>query len=160
MANPRSRISEGPRIVVVGPCAAGKTTLVNQLKERGYDAYVCGQEHSEIATLFRHGQPDIVIALDLDLTTLRARRGDEWPQDIYTRQVQRLEVARSQADLVIDTSDLNELQALDAVLTMLTRTSESTRGPSAGTAASDHHVGADAGREPPFPPEDSDHRPQ
>ncbi|HEX5500302.1 MAG TPA: hypothetical protein VFX03_13780, partial [Thermomicrobiales bacterium] len=70
--------SRRPRIVVVGPCASGKSTLARGLRERGFDAEVCGQEHSDIASLWRHTAPDVVIALSVDLATIRDRRGDDW----------------------------------------------------------------------------------
>jgi dephospho-CoA kinase len=36
------------RIGVVGPCAAGKTTLVAALKNRGYEVHHIAQEHSYV----------------------------------------------------------------------------------------------------------------
>ena len=59
----RAASAESRKIVVVGPCAAGKSTLVTALRELGYDAHVSGQEHSEIAMLWQHSQPDVLIAL-------------------------------------------------------------------------------------------------
>ena len=61
---PAAASAESRKIVVVGPCAAGKSTLVAALRALGYDAHVSGQEHSEIATLWQHSQPDVLIALD------------------------------------------------------------------------------------------------
>ncbi|HEX5503007.1 MAG TPA: hypothetical protein VFW96_10315, partial [Thermomicrobiales bacterium] len=48
----------GPRVVVVGPCAAGKTTLVARLRARGHDAAVCAQEHSGVPYLWQLTRPD------------------------------------------------------------------------------------------------------
>jgi GTPase SAR1 family protein len=92
------------RVVVVGPCASGKTTLSERLSAAGFDAYVCAQEHSEIATLWRHLEPDAVIALDVDLASIRDRRGDDWPESIYLEQRRRLEPAWNAADIIIDTA--------------------------------------------------------
>ncbi len=50
----RPKAEESTKIVVVGPCAAGKSTLVETLQVRGYDAHVSGQEHSAIASLWQH----------------------------------------------------------------------------------------------------------
>jgi len=61
-------------IVVVGPCASGKTTLVRGLQSCGYRAMVSGQEHSEIPTLWRRTAPDVTIGLIVDLATIRRRR--------------------------------------------------------------------------------------
>ncbi len=103
------------KIVVVGPCASGKTTLVRGLRRLGYDAHVCGQEHSEIASLWRHTAPDLVIALDVDLTTIRDRRGADWPEEIYRLQQRRLAAARAAAALILDTSILSPDEMLEAV---------------------------------------------
>jgi len=101
------------RVVVVGPCASGKTTLVEGLKRLGYDAAVRGQEHSEIPTLWRRGEPDVVIALSVDLATIRDRRGADWPEALYRVQQRRLANAVAAAEIVLDASRLDA----DAILT-------------------------------------------
>lgn len=95
------------RVVVVGPCGSGKTTLVSGLRARGIDAMVSGQEHSEIPTLWRHGSPDILIALTVDLATVRRRRGAEWPDAIFQAQLRRLADAMAAADVVLDAAQLD-----------------------------------------------------
>src|SRR5215218_4050426 len=106
----------GPHIVIVGPCASGKSTLSARLRELGFDAAVCSQEHSEIATLWRHSQPDVLIALDIDLETIRARRGSEWPETIFLAQIERLQSARAAADVIIDASKLSAEEVLDIAM--------------------------------------------
>jgi hypothetical protein len=108
-----------PRIVVVGPCAAGKSTLVAALQERGYDAQVSAQEHSAIAALWQHTHPDIVIALEVDISAVRARRGAEWPEWLHDLQVQRLRAASAAADLTIDTTDIDPAGIVDRVVAFL-----------------------------------------
>jgi hypothetical protein len=107
-----------PRIVVVGPCASGKSTLVSGLRANGYDARAAGQEHSEIPTLWRHlGEPDYVIALAVDLPTIRRRRGDrQWPAWLYALQQRRLRQAVAAASLVIDTTEHDAGGVLDEAL--------------------------------------------
>jgi hypothetical protein len=107
------------RIVVVGPCASGKTTLVAGLRRLGYEALVCGQEHSDVATLWRHSDPDLVIALEIDLATLRRRRGEEWPEWLYALQRRRLRDAAAAAALTLDTGRLGEAAVLDCVAAWL-----------------------------------------
>jgi deoxyadenosine/deoxycytidine kinase len=102
--------------VVVGPCASGKTTLVERLRALGYDARVSGQEHSAVRDLWRRTGPDVVIALDVDLATIRRRRSPEWSEQIYRAQRQRLERAFAAADLMIDTGEHDE----DAVVALVT----------------------------------------
>ena len=107
--------------MVVGPCAAGKSTLVTALRTLGYDAHVSGQEHSEIATLWQHSQPDVLIALDADITAVRDRRGGSWPEWLHDLQVQRLADATRAADLAIDTTLLSPQTVVDRVVAFLER---------------------------------------
>lgn len=93
------------RVVVVGYCASGKSTVVSALKERGIDALAVAQEHSVIQNLWNHQDPDLVVFLDVSIEAIRARRGNPaWPEWIYELQRERLASARERADLVIDTS--------------------------------------------------------
>lgn len=92
-----------PRVVVVGTCGTGKTTLAEGLKQLGYDAAVCGQEHSEISNLWQHTDPDLVIALEADIGTIRQRRTPDWPVSLLETQMARLAGAREAAAVTIDT---------------------------------------------------------
>jgi cytidylate kinase len=107
------------KIVIVGPCAAGKSTLETALRALGYDAHVSGQEHSEIATLWQHSQPDVLIALDVDITAVRDRRGGSWPEWLHDLQVQRLADASRAANLAIDTTSLSPQTVVDHVVAYL-----------------------------------------
>jgi adenylate kinase family enzyme len=100
--------SNRKRIAIVGTCASGKSTLASRLREAGYDAFVSGQEHSDIVDLWKHLNPDIVIALEIDLETVRARRGSSWSESLYNKQRERLERAREAAIVVIDTGKSDE----------------------------------------------------
>ncbi len=104
------------RIVVVGPCASGKSTLTHHLRDLGFDARVCGQEHSAIRHLWKRLQPELLIALDVDLRTLRRRRHPSWPERLYRVQRERLEFAFRSADLSIDSSAVSATSAVDQVL--------------------------------------------
>lgn len=106
-------------IVVVGPCASGKTTLVDALKVRGYDARVVAQEHSIIRDLWKKRDPDVVIALDLDLEKVRERRSPTWSEEIYKVQHERLRDAFEAADLMIDTGEHDIDTALRMSLDLL-----------------------------------------
>ena len=107
---------DSPRVVVVGPCASGKSTLVEGLRRLGFEATACGQEHSEIPTLWRHTDPDVVVALEVDLATIRERRGvTEWPGWLYDAQRRRLRQAEAAAAIHIDTTLVDAEAALDLV---------------------------------------------
>lgn len=110
-----------PHVVVVGPCGSGKTTLVDHLRERGYDARVVAQEHSVISDLWAKREPDVVVALDLDLETLRARRSPTWSADVFALQHKRLEVAFDAADITINTAEHAEDQVVAMVMGVLTQ---------------------------------------
>jgi len=104
------------RIVVVGPCASGKSTLTSQLTDLGFDARVCGQEHSAIPHLWKRLRPDVLIALDVDLDTLRARRHQSWSEGLYLAQRARLLSAFHSADLSIDSSAASTERVVATVL--------------------------------------------
>ena len=112
----RSSPVDPRRIVVVGPCASGKSTLTNHLRDLGFDAHVCGQEHSAIRHLWARLRPDLLIALDVDLRTLRRRRHPSWSEHLYQVQHSRLESAFSSADLSIDSSTVSAENAVEQVL--------------------------------------------
>lgn len=92
------------RIVLVGTCASGKSTLAERLRMIGHDVHVCGQEHSAIANLWQRSHPDVLVALDVDLETVRLRRSPTWSRSLYETQRTRLAKAFSEADLVVDTA--------------------------------------------------------
>jgi len=103
-------------VVVVGPCAAGKSTLAEGLRRLGFAAMPVGQEHSEIPSLWQHTEPDVVVALDADLDTIRSRRGERaWPEWLYQTQQRRLHDARLAAALRIDTAAMSADEVLSTV---------------------------------------------
>lgn len=109
---PKQEISEAPRVVVVGHCGAGKSTLAAGLREHGIDAVTSAQEHSIVADLWRRRGADLLVYLDIDLDTIRRRRGNHWPESIYQVQEERLAPAREAADLVIDTGTRDLFQTM------------------------------------------------
>jgi len=109
-------------IVVVGPCAAGKTTLVNGLIARGFaGARLVVQEHSGVHDLWaRRGPPDALIYLDLRVTTMNRRQGrTDWTDAARAEQLLRLLSARRECDLYLPTDELTILQVLEAVVQFL-----------------------------------------
>jgi deoxyadenosine/deoxycytidine kinase len=109
-------------IVVVGPCAAGKTTLVNGLHAQGFTlARLVVQEHSGIHDLWtQRGRPDILIYLDAQVETINRRQGrGDWTEEARAEQVARLEHARRECDLYLPTDDLAIPQVLEAVIAFL-----------------------------------------
>ena len=119
MADVGSNFSPSPRIVVVGPCASGKSTLVEALRAQGYDASVSAQEHSAVPRLWERTAPDVLIALVADIEAVRERRGADWPGWLHDVQEERLTNAQDAADLVIDTSGLGAAEVAERAIQYL-----------------------------------------
>ena len=108
------------RISVVGPCASGKSTVVRALRMHGYDAHVTSQEHSAIPTLWSRQGPQLLIALQADLESVRLRRRNpRWSGAVWQAQQSRLADAFAHADFVADTSDKNANEVVRDVLMFL-----------------------------------------
>ena len=122
------------QIVVVGPCASGKSTLVRGLVSHGYDARVCAQEHSSVPSLWRHQGRPTLIGLRVELESIRIRRQARWPRAIYAAQLARLADAYANADLIIDTDDRSSRSVLGTALDYLAAGSTIS---SAGTSRTD-----------------------
>ena len=109
-------------IVVVGPCAAGKTTLVNGLIACGFaGARLVVQEHSGVHDLWaRRGPPDALIYLDVQVATMNRRQGrSDWTTEARADLITRLEHARRECDLYLPTDDLTIPQVLETVVQFL-----------------------------------------
>ena len=114
-------------IVIVGPCASGKTTLVRGLWARGYaGARVVAQEHSGVIDLWKmRGQPDVLIYLDAQLATIAARQHrTDWTAEYLSEQLSRLSSAWTACDLYLPTDDLSPQDVLDRVVKFLTNAAE------------------------------------
>lgn len=90
-------------IVVVGPCAAGKTTLVQRLVDAGVPARAIAQEHSVVPTLFLRYPGAGLIYLTADWTVLRRRRPRSGGRAQYAEEMRVLQAARAAAALVVHT---------------------------------------------------------
>ena len=111
-------------IGVIGPCAAGKSTLVTALEERGYTAKHIAQEHSFVPDMwYKRIKPDILIFLDVSYAVAKQRQGTSgWQRSLYKKQVTRLRHAREHADLFFNTDDLTPKEILRNVLNYLEST--------------------------------------
>ena len=107
-------------IGVVGPCAAGKSTLVDGLVRHGYRAQPIAQEHSYVADMWqRLTRPDVLVFLDASYPVTCQRRDLRWNESDYAEQQRRLNHARQHAQLVIDTSGLTIAEVLKRALAYL-----------------------------------------
>jgi len=108
------------KVGIVGPCAAGKSTLVSALSKRGYKAKHIAQEHSYVADMWqRLTKPRVLIYLSASYPTTITRRNINWTQKEYDEQLRRLAHAHDHADLIMETDDLTPDDVLQSVLRFL-----------------------------------------
>jgi hypothetical protein len=107
---------EAPRVVVVGPDAAGKTELAGRLRALGYNARSCAQDHSYVPDMWqRLARPDFLVYLDAGLDAIARRRAIDWGQDRLDKLNARLAHARAHCDLYLLTDDLEPSEVVDRV---------------------------------------------
>ena len=93
-------------IVIIGVCAAGKSTLAHHLRERGLPARTVAQEHSSIPELWRWSGAPTTVYLHASYEAVKRRRVSRMSEGSYEEQLHRLRSARAAATVRVDTSDL------------------------------------------------------
>jgi hypothetical protein len=107
-------------IGIVGPCSAGKTTLIAGLSAHGHHARHIAQEHSYVPDMWKRlAKPDVLIYLDVTYLVSMKRRPLEMSVDDFAEQCARLEHARQHADLYIFTDELTPQQVLQKALNFI-----------------------------------------
>lgn len=94
---------------IVGPCTAGKSTLIQALGEvySKVELRHIAQEHSYVQYMWqRISQPVWLIFLDVSYGVSLRRKNLNWTEAEYQEQQRRLAHAREHADLIIDTDGL------------------------------------------------------
>lgn len=108
------------RVAIVGPCTAGKSTLVKRLREAGYEARHVAQEHSYVPDMWKRiTNPDVLIYLDVTYESARQRRIIYWGADVIEVETQRLVHARQNCDLYIPTDQYTADEVAAQALTFL-----------------------------------------
>ncbi len=109
--------SQRLRIGVVGPCKAGKSTLIAGLQKGGWSAHHIAQEHSYVPDMWRKVvDPHILIYLDVSLAVALQRRALNLSAEEYEETVRRLSHARQHCSLYLDTDPLSPTEVLSRVL--------------------------------------------
>lgn len=104
-------------IAVVGPCASGKSTLVEGLRQRGLQARQVAQEHSYVPAMWQIlARPRVLVYLDASYPVCTARRSLDWTEGEYQIQLARLAHARQHCDILVETDGMSPAQVLQAVL--------------------------------------------
>lgn len=97
-----------PLIGIVGVCASGKSTLINELQRLGYSCRHIAQEHSYVPNMWqRLTNPDVLIYLSTSYETTLTRRNLNWTRRDYQVQLDRLLHARQSAHIIIETDLLS-----------------------------------------------------
>ncbi len=105
---------------VVGPCGAGKSTLVAGLSRHGIECRHIAQEHSYVPYMWRRiANPDLLIYLHASFLTCTQRRRLNWLEADYAEQLRRLAHAREHAKLVIETDHISAEAVLERTLAFL-----------------------------------------
>jgi deoxyadenosine/deoxycytidine kinase len=109
-----------PLIAVVGPCASGKTTLVEGLVRHGFKARQIAQEHSYVPKMWEIlTKPDVLIYVDASFESCTERKQLNWAMKDYERQIERLTYARQHCDIFLDTEGISAQEALERALEAL-----------------------------------------
>ena len=111
------------KISIVGPCAAGKSTLRQALHSAGYrHVRNPAQEHSYVPDMWRKlTAPDVLVYLDVDEAASRLRRPQGIDSGRHLLQNQRLAHARQHAHLYLNTSSLTPTEVAEQVVAFLAR---------------------------------------
>jgi deoxyadenosine/deoxycytidine kinase len=111
---------EPPLVGIVGPCGAGKSTLINGLKSYGITTRHIAQEHSYVGNMWqRITNPRFLIFLDASYAETIRRRQLNWTLEEYQEQHRRLAHARAHADLYIFTDLLSPHEIVSQTLDFL-----------------------------------------
>jgi len=116
--------SKSPLIGVVGPCGAGKSTLIEALDSLGYSTRHIAQEHSYVKDMWKRiTNPDLLIFLQASFPVTGQRKSKmlNWTEASFNEQQRRLEHAREHADLFIDTDELSIQEVLEKVLDFINK---------------------------------------
>ena len=118
---PENRKQPADLIVgVVGPCCAGKSTLVASLIQRGYTVRHIAQEHSFVPRMWQViGKAELLVFLDVSFEVAQRRRWMDWKPADLEEQQRRLRHAREHCDLYLQTDALSTEQVLERVLSVL-----------------------------------------
>jgi len=111
---------DAPLIGIVGPCGAGKSTLIQRLEWRGLRCRHIAQEHSYVQQMWqRISNPDLLIYLHASFDVCTTRRKLNWLEADYLEQLRRLGHAREHADLIVDTDNRSPDQVMQEVTSFL-----------------------------------------
>lgn len=114
-----------PRVGIVGPCTAGKSTLIRSLKLSNVDLRHIAQEHSYVQAMWKLiGKVDWLIFLDVSYSESLRRKNLDWTEAEYLEQQRRLQHARQNAHFYLMTDGLTPEYVAQAVIAFLGQLSD------------------------------------
>lgn len=143
-------------VVILGVCAAGKTTLANRLRAAGVTARTVAQEHSCIPDLWRWSGAEVTIYLHASFEAVKQRRRSFMHRMNYEEQLRRLRNAREGAALRLDTSHLTSEQVFGEVVACLQELGRDATIPVPDEPGSDNEHHEESPGRPRDEPADSD----
>ncbi len=93
---------------IVGPCSAGKSTLIKYLEAQGYICRHIAQEHSYVPDMWqRIVNPRFLVYLDVSYEVSMQRRKLNLTVKEFEEQLRRLSHARQNAQIYVNTDLLS-----------------------------------------------------
>jgi len=107
-------------IGIVGPCSAGKSTLIRNLQRKGYICRHIAQEHSYVPQMWQKiVNPLVLIYLDVSYEVSIQRRPLNLTTAEFDEQKKRLRHAYQNADISLFTDPLSPEEVFAEVLASL-----------------------------------------
>lgn len=107
-------------IGLVGPCSAGKSTLIRNLQRKGYICRHIAQEHSYVPQMWQKiVNPLVLIYLDVSYEVSIQRRPLNFTPTEFEEQKKRLRHAYQNADFYLFTDPLSPEEVYAKVLASL-----------------------------------------
>lgn len=115
-----ARVPKNDLIGIVGPCSAGKSTLIGKLNELNYSCRHIAQDHSYVPDMWqRLVNPIALIYLDVSYGVSMQRRPLNLNLAEFDEQKNRLHHAFKNADLYLHTDDLSPEDVANKVVAFL-----------------------------------------
>ena len=107
-------------IGIVGPCSAGKSTLIKNLHKKGYICRHIAQEHSFVPEMWlKIVNPLILVYLDVSYKVSMQRRQLNLSSAEFGEQKVRLKHAHQNANIYLLTDQLSQEEVFESVLEKL-----------------------------------------
>lgn len=110
-------------IGIVGPCSAGKSTLIDNLRRHGYPVRHIAQEHSYVPDMWKQlVDPIVLIYLDVSYNVSMQRRALDMNPTEFGEQKNRLKHAYENANYYLQTDPMTIQEVSESVLDFLNDT--------------------------------------